>query len=141
MSGLAEGLAVISAGLKAIELWEKYGPVSGGTQTLDLTFDPAEFAPLAATIETNIADEYRDLFKSTGERVRECIRLLKLAQAAGDDLYLPDQRRKFGRAARMCVCREIGIIEEFLAGDIPEELNDLWKKHKCVEARAPMAAG
>lgn len=139
MSFIAESLAAINAGLKAVELWEKYGPTSEVLQTLDLTYDPSEFNNLAKKIETSIDSDYDELFKATKERVRKCIQQLKTA--ADDETYMPEQRRKFGRAARMCVCREIGIIEDFLVGDIPEELKQLWEKHKCANATAPMAAG
>ena len=135
---IAEGLAAINAALKAIELWERMGPTSGGIQTLNLNYHPAEFTNLAAQVVTGLDGDYEELFKGTAERVRRCVR--NLQEATGDETFLPNERRKFGKAARMCVCREIAIIEDFMVGDLPEELKKWWLKHKCAEARAPMAA-
>lgn len=139
---IAEGLAAINAGLKAIELWGKFGPVtSEGIQTLNLVYDPSDFRDLAAKIETSLDAEYEELFRGTKDRVGKCIKSLAEATGADDDVYLPEQRRKFGRAARGCVCREISILDDFMAGELPDELNAIWLKNKCAEARAPMATG
>jgi hypothetical protein len=139
---IAEGLAAINAGLKAIELWEKFGPVaSDGIQTLNLVYDPSEFHDVAAKIETSLDGEYEELFKGTKDRVGKCIKALSEAAGADDNIYLPEQRRKFGKAARSCVCREISILDDFMVGELPDELKAIWQKHKCAEARAPMASG
>lgn len=142
MPFIAEGLAAINAGLKAIELWEKFGSITtDGIQTLNLVYDPSDFRELAAKIETSLDAEYEELFNGTKDRVGNCIKSLKEAAGADDDIYLPEQRRRFGRAARNCICREISILDDFMAGELPGELKAIWLKHKCAEARAPMASG
>jgi hypothetical protein len=139
MAFFAEGLAAISAGLKAIELWEKIGPSSDPLQTLEINYNPAEFAQAEATLDPNLADLYEGVFKGTKERVANCIRMMTDPSKAGDDL-LPAEREKLGRQGRVCVCREIAIIEDFLAGEIPDELKELWARHKCAEVRSQQAA-
>ncbi len=100
MPFFAEALAAINAGLKAIELWEQYGPVTtSGVQTLNLVYDPAEFDNVAKQVELSLQGEYDELFKGTKDRVAKCIKSLNEAAGADDDVFAgPEKEIWEGRA-------------------------------------------
>jgi hypothetical protein len=135
---LAEVMATIKAGFEAVEVWQKYGPSTDAIQTLNLSYNPTEFVQTAIEVAPSIDPYYDGLFADALTRIRGCIDQLR--HAINDDDELPGNREKFGKAARKCICREISIIMDFLAGKLPEQLDRYWQAHKCAELREPMYA-
>lgn len=126
---VAEAIAAISAALQAIDLYAKYGGSRDQViQTLNLEYRPTEYQQVETRVLA-IDPAYEQLFNTAKGRVEKCISSFK--KALDSDDHLPDEREKFGTAARSCVCREIKLLKDFMAGDLPPELEKIWQKHKC----------
>lgn len=139
--GIAEALAAISAAMQAIDLYSKFGGSSDQViQSLNLEYRPERYAGaetrilVTPTVDPstgvvyNLTGQYVAIFAATKGRVDGCMR--SFIRAINDDL-LPDEREKLGKAARACVCREIGIIRDFMRGALPPELAEIAKTHGC----------
>jgi hypothetical protein len=131
--GIAEALAAISAAMQAIDLYATLAPRNEIIQTLQLERNPARFQAIASSIQQSLppgtsSDRYQRLFSKAGEKVNQCVD--KLMDAMDDNL-LPRDREQIGEAARACVCREIAIIKDFMAGRLPADLRERWNEHNC----------
>lgn len=135
---LADVISTIKAGFEAIDVWQRYGSAKDAIQTLDLEYNPSEFIETAKKLAPSIDPEYDQVFSDARGRVKHCLDQFRAAII--DNQQLPGDREKFGKAARSCVCRELALILDFMAGELPEELKTIWERHKCAELRKPMYA-
>ena len=126
--GVAETIALISAGMQAIEIYAKYGGSrSQFIQTLNLEYNPTVYQSVEKQIlsaDTN----YTRLFQAAGQRVQRCID--DFADAILDD-QLPNERAVLGQSATACVCKQIKLLRDFMGANIPEKLKTDWLAHDC----------
>jgi TPP-dependent trihydroxycyclohexane-1,2-dione (THcHDO) dehydratase len=139
---ILSALSAISSSLKIVEFVESHGLYPTGDELISLQLQrPNEqgiFQSAAQQLSNAVGDAEDELFKDTEARVAKCLR--KLNDAMNDPDHLPDDRRRFGTAARKCICREVVIVRDLGAGTLPPDLDKLWAKYKCMEVGLSHAA-
>ena len=126
--GVAETIALISAGMQAIEIYAKYGSSrSQFIQTLNLEYNPTVYESVERQI-LSVDTNYARLFQAAGERVQRCID--DFTDAILDD-QLPNERAILGQSATACVCKQIKLLRDFMGVNIPEKLKTDWLAHDC----------